>query len=82
MPRKETRRKERRRVKPPTSTLAIEALIGEEENGKQKKELKKETESGSLTQLPWIIQWLLTTHMDHTTGLFLLIGNRERRNRE
>ena len=41
------------KAKPSTPTLAMGALIGEEEqNEKQKKEHKKETRSASSTQLP------------------------------
>ena len=55
------------RVKPPTSSWAIDALIRDEEyNRKQKKEKKIETESRSPTQLPWTIQSSPITCRDHT----------------
>ena len=52
------------RAKPSTPTLAIDALLEEEEqSGKQKwKEEKK--------QLPWTMWSPLTTFMDHTLGIF------------
>ena len=44
---------ERRENGSSTPTMGIDALIGkEEQNGKQKKEQKKETGSWSLTELP------------------------------
>ena len=59
------------RVKPSNPTLAIDALIGEEEQKrKQKEEQNKETGSGFPTQLPWTIWSPLTTHIDHVVGLF------------
>ena len=59
MTRKETRRKESRKIasekkaKPSTPTQAIDASMGEEEkNRKHKEEQKKETRSGPPTQVP------------------------------
>ena len=61
---------EAHRVKHPTPSWAINALIGNEEpNGKQE-EKKKETGSGSQTRLPWIIQSLPMMHRDHRLRLF------------
>ena len=81
MPIKETRRKEEwreksekkkgsgQRAKPPTPTLAIDALIREgEQNWKQKKEQKKET--GREVPSQTTIWSHLITHMDHAVGLF------------
>ena len=89
MPRKETRRKERRkngsghRAKPSSHTQATDARMGKEEKKrKQKEEQNKETGSG--TQLPgpfgrplrpaWIIQWANTETPPPTGGLLLLFG--------
>ena len=68
---KEGKRKDKsQRMKLPTSSQAIDALIGnEEQNRKKKKEKKIEIGSGPPAQLPWTIWLLLTTRMDNTVGL-------------
>ena len=71
--RREKKRKgiEVQRVKHPTPSRAINGLIGDEKQyGKQ----KKETESGTPTQLPWAIWSPPTTCRDHTVSLFGLQG--------
>ena len=63
---KERKSIEAQSVKPPTPSRAINALIGDEEqNGKR----KKETESGSPTQLPWSIQIIRWTYLFYRPDL-------------
>ena len=63
--------KQATRVRTSTPSQATDAYIVEEEqNGKQKKNKKKETRSRSPTHLPRIVWSPLTTSMDHTVGLF------------
>ena len=53
--------------KPPIPTRAVNVLIGaEEQNGKQKKTIMRETYSGTPTQLPCPIWSPLTTRKDRT----------------
>ena len=54
----------------PTQTRAMDALIGEDEQHRKRRKKRKETGSGTPTQLPWTIWSPLTTRMDHTVGLF------------
>ena len=57
--------------KPSIPFLAIDAVIGEEEqNRKQKEEQNKEKGSGPPTQMNKTIRSPLTTRIDHTVGLF------------
>ena len=65
---KKTKRIEAQRAKHQTTSRAIDAFIGDEE---QKKQKRKEG-SGSPTQLPWSIQSPPTTYRDHTVSLFFL----------
>ena len=65
---REEKRGLRQRLKPHVPTLAIDALIGDEEQtGKKEERTKKETGSGSPTQVPWSPP---TTRRDHTVILF------------
>ena len=58
-------------MKPSTPSQPIDTHIGDEEqNGKQKKNKKKETRSEYPTQLPRIIWSPLMTRMDHMVDLF------------
>ena len=79
-PRKERRRKDKweeqrrkgieaQRLKHSTPSQATDVPRGDEE---QKGKRKEETESGSPTQLPWIIQSPPTTRRHHTMTLFVL----------
>ena len=61
---------EAHRAKHPTPSQATDTHIGEEGRAEAEERKKKETESGSPTQLPWTIWSSLTTCMDYTVGLF------------
>ena len=62
----EEKKNEAQRAKPHTSIPAVDALIREEEQTRKKERTKEETESGSLTQLPWTLRSTPTTHRDHS----------------
>ena len=62
------KRIEAQRVEPRTPTPAVDALKGEEE---KEERTKKETGSGSPTQLPWTLRSPPTNHRDHTVSPFL-----------
>ena len=60
---------EAQRMKPPTPTWAIDALIGDKEHNEKQNKKKKETEQGPPTQIPWALRSPSTTHKDPTVSL-------------